>query len=109
MRRGDVIVMADATGDFTGKSRPALVVQADAVQTPTSILVAPITSQGSDAPLVRVRLDPGPDLMLERTSYAQLDKLTSIRRVKVGPTIGRASPDVMRAVDRALMVILGLT
>jgi mRNA interferase MazF len=57
--RGAIVVVA-AKGAYTGKPRPALVVQADLYNpTHSSLTVCPITSDCVDAPLFRVTLPPG--------------------------------------------------
>ena len=44
MKRGDLVTIADKSGDYTGKPRPALIVQADAFQDRPSFTVLPLTS-----------------------------------------------------------------
>ena len=60
MRRGAIVVVA-ARGAYTGKARPALVVQSD-LFTPThaSVTICPIRSDVVDAPLFRLTLPAGP-------------------------------------------------
>jgi mRNA interferase MazF len=55
MTRGDVVIVADRRGEFTGKPRPALVVQSDAFRDAPTVPILPITSDGQmDAPLLHI-------------------------------------------------------
>jgi mRNA interferase MazF len=59
VRRGSIVVVA-AKGPYTGKPRPALVVQSDLFNpTHSSVTICPITSDCVDAPLFRIPLPPG--------------------------------------------------
>lgn len=59
MKRGTIVVVA-ARGAYTGKPRPAVVVQSDLFNpTHASITLCPITSDCVDAPLFRLALPPG--------------------------------------------------
>ena len=54
MTRGAIVVVS-ARGDYTGKPRPALVVQSDLFNpTHASVTICPITSDCMDAPLFRI-------------------------------------------------------
>ena len=99
--RGDV-VLAAAAGDF-GKPRPWLVVQADvfnATERPGSVLVCPFTTHEEPA-AYRVPFDlPAGDSI--RRSWVMADKLTAMRRARIGAWIARASTEQLLAVDAAL-------
>jgi mRNA interferase MazF len=99
------LVVAALPGDF-GKPRPALVVQADAFDEQPTVVVLAITSHLVDAP--RLRIDIGAGGGLSKPSQIQIDKPMAIRRARVGPVIGKADRPTMAAVDRALVVFLGL-
>lgn len=110
MRRGDVVVVADrAGGDYAGKPRPAVVVQADAFGGTRSLVVCPLTTRDREAPLLRVPIAPSAALPLSAPCWAMLDKITSIRRDRAhGPAVGRVSDEELLAVNRGLAVFLGL-
>ncbi len=109
MRRGDVVAIADrAAGDYAGKPRPAVVVQSDLFAATGSVAVRPLTSEEVDAPLLRVRVEPSGALPLRGASFVMVDKITTVRRDRIGRVIGRlAREDVLR-LDRALLVFLGI-
>jgi mRNA interferase MazF len=109
LRRGDVVAVADqAAGDYTSKPRPAVVVQSDLFHATGSVTIAPLTSEAVDAPLLRLRLEPSDSLPLREASYLMVDKITTIRRDRVGQVIGHLSRDDVVRLDRALVVFLGL-
>lgn len=106
MRRGDFVTVA-LLGDF-GKPRPALIVQADHFAKLTTLTVLPVTSTLVDAPLLRLTVEPDEHNNLARTSQVMIDKLVTLRRDRVGEPFGRASDELMLAVNRALAVFLGI-
>jgi mRNA interferase MazF len=104
MRRGDVVTVS-LPGDY-GKPRPALVIQSDLFDEHPSVSVLPITSFLVDAPLLRIAI--GPECGLERASQIQIDKAQTPRRERIGRAIGHADEAILRDVNRALAVFLGL-
>ena len=107
MKRGDLVVVA-MPGDY-GKPRPALVVQSDLFNdTHASITVAPVTSTIVDTPLFRVTVEPSRRNGLRLVSQIMVDKVTTVRRQRLGQTIGRLEEDVMLRVSRALALWFGI-
>ena len=107
MRRGDLVVV-DMPGDY-GKPRPALVVQSDLFNdTHASITVAPLTSTIVDTPLFRVTVEPSRRNGLRLVSQIMVDKVTTVRRQRLGQTIGRLDEAVMLRVSRALALWFGI-
>lgn len=107
MKRGDLVVVA-MPGDY-GKPRPALVVQSDLFnETHASITVAPVTSTIVDAPLFRVTVEPSRRNGLRSVSQIMVDKVTTVRRQRLGQTIGRLEEDVVQRVTRALGLWFGI-
>src|SRR5262245_41605028 len=92
-----------------GKPRPVLVVQSDLFnEAHASSTVAPVTSTIVDTPLFRITRDPSRRNGLRRVSQIMVDKLTTVRRQRVGQTIGRVEEAVMLRVSRALALWLGI-
>ena len=107
MKRGDLVVVA-MQGDY-GKPRPALVVQSDLFNdTHASITVVPVTSTIVDTPLFRVTVEPSRRNGLRLVSQIMVDKVTTVRRQRLGEPIGRLEDDVMLRVSRALAVWFGI-
>jgi len=104
MRRGDIVTVS-LPGDY-GKPRPALVIQSDIFDEHPSVTVLPITRYVVDAPLLRIEI--GPRHGLERRSQIQIDKPQTPRRERIGAIIGHADDALLREVNRALTVFLGL-
>ena len=93
---------------YTGKPRPAVIVQSDAFGTLDSVTICPLTSIASDAPMLRLPIQPSPALALERVSWIAVDKITTVRRSRVGQTMGRLAAADMQRLNGALAVFLGL-
>ena len=88
MRRGDIVTVA-APGDF-GKPRPAVIIQGDALNAAgaSSFIVALMTSNLQDAPLLRPS-SPRFRTALEKTSQVQTTRIVNLRTETIGTTIGR--------------------
>lgn len=108
MTRGALVIIA-TKGAYTGKPRPAVVVQTDLFNpTHASMTVCPITSDCVDAPLFRVTLPPGHRTGLNATSQVMVDKIVSVPRGAIVREVGRCDQDEMAAIDDALRVWLGV-
>lgn len=102
MTRGEIVVVT-ARGAYTGKPRPALVVQSDAFNdTHASVTICPITSEIVDATLFRITLPPGSRTGLQVPSQVMTDKLVSVPRTAVTRTIGRCDSDELESVSNAM-------
>ena len=98
MKRGAIVVVA-AKGAYTGKPRPAVVVQSDLFNpTHASVTVCPITSDCVDAPLFRLTLPEGPRTGLKRISQVMVDKIVSVKIVRL------TNPDKVFTFDPAMSV-----
>ena len=102
MTRGAIVVVA-AKGAYTGKPRPAVIVQAD-VYNPThaSLTLCPITSDCVDAPLFRVTLPAGERTGLTNISQVMVDKIIGVPRTAVVRQVGRCDPLHLELIDDAL-------
>ena len=107
MKRGEIVTVP-LPGDY-GKPRPAVVVQADLFnETHASVTVAPVTSTLVNAPLFRLAVEPSPRNGLRALSQVMIDKLTTVRRDRIGGPIGDLEPDTLTRVNRALALWLGI-
>lgn len=108
MKRGAIVVVA-ARGAYTGKPRPALVVQSDLFNpTHASVTVCPITSDCVDAPLFRLTLPPGGRTGLRGVSQVMIDKIVSVPRATISAEIGECDARELDAVDDGLRRWLAL-
>lgn len=109
MKRGTIVVVA-ARGAYTGKPRPALVVQSDLFNpTHSSVTICPITSDCVDAPLFRLTLPPGSRTGLRTVSQVMIDKIVSVPRTAIASEVGTCDAGELEAVDDGLRRWLGLT
>jgi mRNA interferase MazF len=109
VKRGAIVVMA-ARGAYTGKPRPALVVQSDLFNpTHASLTLCPITSDCVDAPLFRLTLAPGARTGLKSVSQVMIDKIVSVPRGAIRGEIGQCDAGELEAVDDGLRRWLELT
>jgi mRNA interferase MazF len=92
----------------SGKPRPALVIQADTFAQTSSVTVLLLSSTQMDAPLIRLSVQPTPQNGLNKPSQIQIDKVMTVRRVRVGPPIGRLDDATLLAVTRSLALFLGV-
>ena len=108
MKRGTIVVVA-ARGAYTGKPRPALVVQSDLFNpTHASVTLCPITSDCVDAPLFRLTLPPGSRTGLREVSQVMIDKVVSVPRSAISEEIGECNVGEMGAVEDGLRCWLQL-
>jgi mRNA interferase MazF len=87
-----------------------VIVQADELgETTTTVLACPITSTLTEHLSVRPTMQPeaqsGPQLI----SQVMIDKLLPIRRDRVRRLIGTLDSRSLEQIDRALLVVLGLS
>lgn len=108
MRRGDVVVVS-LPGEL-GKPRPAVVVQSDRLNEhePASFLLCPFTTEFTNQPDVRVAVEPRSSNGLTARSEIMIDKIAPAPTRRVRQIIGRLDAPTMRAVDRALVLVLGI-
>jgi mRNA interferase MazF len=106
MRRGDLVTIA-MQGDF-GKPRPALVIQSNQFDAHATVTVLLVSSTLTDAPLFRLTVDPTPGNGLRTRSQVMADKAMTVKRDKIGRVIGRLEDDMIIAVNRALLLWIGL-
>jgi mRNA interferase MazF len=105
--RGEIYTAA-ARGPYTGKPRPVLIVQDDRFDATASVTVCPFTTSAVEAPLVRLAIDPSDGNGLDQRSQLMVDKVTTVPRSSLGARLGRLRDDELVALNRSLIVFLGL-
>lgn len=106
MNRGDIVIVA-ARGAYSGKPRPALIVQSNLFnETHASFTLCLITSDLQDAPLFRVPIDPSASNGLRDRSEVMIDKMFSAPRANLGSRVGSLAMQDIRRVDDALRLWL---
>ncbi len=107
MKRGDVVTVA-ASGDY-GKPRPAVIVQTNALPAAhASVIVCQMTSDVVDAPDFRVTIEPTEKNGLRTRSQIMADKPVTIRRERVGRSIGSLDERDIARLNVALAFVVGL-
>jgi mRNA interferase MazF len=107
VRRGEIWSVA-ARGAYTGKPRPAVVVQDDRFDATASVTICALTTDPTEAPLFRLQVQPDELNRLDRPSGLMVDKLTTVPRTSLGEQLGRLGDEDLVRLDRAIVVFLGL-
>ncbi len=105
--RGEIWTAAGGP-DYAGKPRPVVVLQDDRFEHTASITVCPLTTNPVDVPLARPAIAPSEENGLRSSCRLMVDKITTLPRAKLGIRIGRLDAPDLSALDRAVLVFLGL-
>ncbi len=106
MKRGEVWIVSGS--GYAGKPRPAVIVQDDRFDATASVTVCVFTTDPTDAPLIRLAIEPDDRNGLRTTSRLMVDKITTVSRRRVSERIGILSGPELVQVNRAIAVFLGL-
>ena len=107
MRRGEIWTAAGGR-DYAGKPRPVVIVQDDRFDATGSVTICAFTTDPTDAPLFRLRVEPTEQNGLRASCRMMVDKITTVPRGKVGSRIGRLDDEDIVRLNRAIVVFLGL-
>jgi mRNA interferase MazF len=107
MKRGQIWTIAGG-GDYTGKPRPAVIVQDDSFDATASVTICAFTTDPTDAPLFRVPIEPSEKNGLRAPSRLMVDKLTTVSKERLGSRVGRLDDEDMVRLNRAILVFLGM-
>jgi mRNA interferase MazF len=107
VKRGEVWTVSGGAG-YAGKPRPAVIVQEDRFEHTDSITLCAFTTDPTDAPLLRMLIDPTGRNGLKSASRLMIDKITTVPKARLGKRIGKLNDEDVVRLNRALTVILGL-
>ena len=107
MKRGEVWTVS-AGVPYAGKPRPAVIVQEDRFDATSSITICAFTSDPTDAPLLRMLIEPSERNGLTNASRLMIDKITTVPKARLGKRIGKLNDEDVVRLNRALTVFLGL-
>ena len=107
MKRGEIWTTSGGS-DYAGKPRPAVIIQDDGFDATTSVTLCAFTTDPTEAPLFRVRVEPDDVNGLREASSLMVDKITTVPKRKVGVQIGRLRDEDVLRLNRAILVFLGL-
>ena len=105
IQRGDLVAVS-LQGDY-GKPRPALIIQSNLLTDLDSVVLCPVTSDLRNA-VFRVTVEPNPGNGLRTLSQVMVDKISTLPRTKISEPFGRFDDERMKAIDRALLLVIGL-
>jgi mRNA interferase MazF len=107
MKRGEVWTVS-AGVPYAGKPRPAVIVQEDRFEATGSITICAFTTDPTDAPLLRMLIEPSDRNGLVNASRLMIDKITTVPKSRLGKRIGKLNDEDVVRLNRALTVFLGL-
>ena len=107
MRRGEVWT-ASGGQDYAGKPRPVVIVQDDSFDATASVTVCAFTTDDTEAPLIRLLVEPTEGNGLLLASRLMVDKITTVPKSKLGEQIGRLDDQTIGRLNQAILVFLGL-
>jgi mRNA interferase MazF len=107
VKRGELWTVSGGP-DYVGKPPPAVILQDDRFEATASVTVCPLTSDPTEAPLLRLLIDPSSTNGLQVASRLMVDKITTVARTKVGTRVGQLAGEDLVRLNRAVMVFLGL-
>ena len=107
VKRGEVWTVAGGAA-YAGKPRPAVIVQDDRFDANDSIIVCPLTTDATSAPIFRLPVEPSAANGLQAPCRLMIDKLTAVPRTRLGRRLGSLEREEMKTLNRAMFVFLGL-
>jgi len=108
MKRGEIWTVAGGSA-YTGKPRPAVIIQDDRFDGNDSIVVCPLTTDATSAPLFRLTVPSNARTGLRAPCKVMVDKVTAVPRQRLGTRVGALTIDELKALNRAIFVFLGLS
>jgi mRNA interferase MazF len=107
MKRGEVWTVSGGA-PYASKPRPAVIVQEDRFEATSSITLCVFTTDPTDAPLLRMLIEPTDRNGLSSASRLMVDKVTTVPKTRLGKRIGKLNDEDVVRLNRALTVFLGL-
>ncbi|HUB44780.1 MAG TPA: type II toxin-antitoxin system PemK/MazF family toxin [Acetobacteraceae bacterium] len=105
LKRGAVVTAS--INDPSGKPRPFLVLRSDRFGGHTLVTLLAFTSTITDAPSLRVTVEPTARNGLQYRSQAMIDHIQSVRVQRIGRIIGQLAAADVQAIASAVAVYLG--
>lgn len=107
MTRGEIWTVAGGAA-YSGKPRPAVILQDDAFDANDSIVVCPFTTDSTVSPLFRIPVDPSEGNGLRAHCAAMVDKLAAVPRTRLRRRVGVLDEATLLRLSRAVVTFLGL-
>ena len=107
MKRGEVWTVSGGA-PYAGKPRPAVIVQEDRFDKTSSISLCAFTTDPTDAPLLRLLIEPADVNGLRTPCRLMIDKISTVPKERLGKRLGTLHDEDIVRLNRALTVFLGL-
>jgi mRNA interferase MazF len=107
MKRGEIWTLAGGK-DYAGKPRPVVIVHDDRFDATDSVTICAFTTDPTEAPLFRLAVLPNDTNGLRAPCRLMADKITTVRKTKLGRRIGRLADEDIVRLNRAVLVFFGL-
>lgn len=107
MRRGEIWTVAGGAA-YSGKPRPAVILQDDSFDANDSVVVCPFTSDPTPAPTFRILVEPSTGNGLRVPCHLMVDKLAAVPRTRVRHRLGVLEDDAVLRLSRTVVTFLGL-
>lgn len=107
MKRGEIWTVAGGAA-YGDKPRPAVIVQEYRFDANDSIVVCPLTTDPTQAPIFRLSVQASAQSGLRAPCRIMVDKLTAVPRKRLGRLVGSLTSGEVKALNRAMFVFLGL-
>ncbi len=107
MRRGEIWTVAGG-GDYAGKPRPVVILRDDRFGMTRSVTVPGVTTNATDAPLLRSPVEPSQANGLRSACHLMVDQSTTVPKSKFGARVSRLADQDIVWLNRAVVVFLGI-
>jgi mRNA interferase MazF len=107
VKRSEIWTVAGGK-NYAGKPRPVVILQDDRFDMTDSITICAFTTDPTDAPLFRLRVEPNESNGLSVVCRLMVDKITTVPKSKMGARVGRLADEDMVRLNRAVLVFLGI-
>ncbi len=107
MKRGEIRTVSAGTG-YAGKPRPAVILQDDRFDATDSVTICAFTTDPTDAPLIRLLVEPNETNGLHAACRLMVDKITTVPKAKLGKRVGHLGDEDVLRLNRATLVFLGM-
>jgi mRNA interferase MazF len=85
-----------------------VVIQDDRFDATDSVTICAFTTDPTEAPLIRLPIEPTRTNGLHQPSSLMVDKITTVHRSRLGARVGRLADEDLVRLGRAVVVFLGL-
>lgn len=107
MKRGEIWSVSGGSR-YTGKPRPAVIVQDNNFAQTSSVTLCAFTTDATDAPLLRLAIEPSSTNNLKSPCRIMVDKIATVPKSRLGKKIGQLGTADMQRLNQALLLFMGL-